>query len=243
MNTTKGEKPGLLGHISRTFLAGLLAALPLALTLVVFFWFVEYIHRFLGPKSAFGKMLGSIGLRFVTSEIAAYLIGVIFTLALIYFLGLLVEAGMKNRWHTLVGSVIDRVPLVRSIYTTLNKLMGVLELKDEAELKAMSAVMCHFGGKGGTAVLALMPSPERIHRHGQDYYCVLIPTAPVPFGGAILYVPVDWVEPVDMAFDELFNVYMSMGVTSADYLRPETTTRVDVSAGNSSPQFSPGGPG
>jgi uncharacterized membrane protein len=48
---------------------------------------------------------------------------------------------------------------------------------------------------------------------------VLIPTAPVPFGGAILYVPVDWVEPLDVAFDEMFNIYMSMGATSSDYLQ------------------------
>jgi len=34
----------------------------------------------------------------------------------------------------------------------------------------------------------------------------MIPTAPVPLGGAILYVPVACVEPVDMAVDALVNV-------------------------------------
>jgi len=130
---------------------------------------------------------------------------------------------MKNRWTSLVDSVMDRVPLVRSIYNALKKLMQMLEHKDESELKSMKSVMCHFGGKGGTAVLALMPSPERIRLGDKDYYGVLIPTAPVPFGGAILYVPVDWVEPLDVPFDGLLNIYMSMGATSADYLRPETT--------------------
>ncbi len=45
----------------------------------------------------------------------------------------------------------------------------------------------------------------------------MIPTAPVPFGGAILYIPVEWVETADIAFDGLLNIYMSMGVTSSDY--------------------------
>ena len=38
MMTMTSEKPGVLRHISRTFLAGLLAALPLTLTLAVIVW-------------------------------------------------------------------------------------------------------------------------------------------------------------------------------------------------------------
>lgn len=222
----------MLKRISRTFLSGLLATLPLVLTLAVIVWLVEFFYKFLGPESAFGKMLGSIEYQFVTSEIIAYLIGIIGTLALIFILGVLLEAGLKNRWNALVDNLINRVPLVRTIYTALKRLMDMFDPKESSELKAMSSVMCHFGGKGGTAVLALMPSAERISLNDQDYYGVLIPTAPVPFGGAILYVPVEWVEPVDMAFDGLFNVYMSMGATSADYLK-STKPHVDLSGDKS----------
>jgi len=75
--------------------------------------------------------------------------------------------------------------------------------------------MCFFGEKeGGTGVLALLTSPEKINMNGVDYFSIMIPTAPVPFGGAILFVPVDWVEHVDIEFDGLLNIYMSMGITS-----------------------------
>jgi uncharacterized membrane protein len=135
-------------------------------------------------------------------------------------LGVLVEAGIKNRWQSLLDSVLNRVPLVSTIYNALNKLTRMFELKDESGMKSMSAVMCHFGGKGnGTVVLALLTTPESIHLNGHDYYAIMIPTAPVPFGGAILYMPVEWVEPADLAFDGLLNIYMSMGVTSSDYFR------------------------
>ena len=224
MTSTADHKPSILRRILRPFLSGLLAALPLALTLAILFWLVEFVHRVLGPDSSFGMMLRSIGLKFAASDLLAYLLGVVATLALIYFLGLLVEAGMKNRWNALVDNIMNRVPLVSKVYNALKKLVRMFELTDQPELKAMSTVMCHFGGKGGTAVLALMPSPERIRMHEREYYGVLIPTAPVPFGGAILYVPAEWVEPMDMAFDELFNVYMSMGATSTDYLHREASS-------------------
>ncbi len=217
----------MLKRISRTFLTGLLAALPLALTLAVIVWLAEFFQKFLGPESAFGKMLGSFGYQFVTSELIAYLIGVIGTLALIYILGVFLEAGLKKGWDALIDKLIYRVPLVRSIYNALKKLMDMIDPKENSKLKAMSSVMCHFGGKGGIAVLALMPSSERVSLNDQDYYGVLIPTAPVPFGGAILYVPIEWVEPVDMAFEGLLNVYMSMGATSADYLK-STKPKVDI---------------
>ena len=224
MNASSGKRPGLFKSIFRTFLAGLLAALPLVLTVTAIIWLAEFIHRFLGPSSGFGQILEKIGLRFVTPEASAYAIGVVVVLASIYFLGVFVEAGMKNRLQLLIDTVLNRVPLVRTLYNAITKITKMFESKDEADIKSMSAVMCHFGGKGeGSAVLALLTSPKPIHMNDRDYYSVMIPTAPVPFGGAILYVPVEWVESAGMSFDGLLNVYMSMGVTSAEYLhkKPE----------------------
>ena len=218
------NRTGVFNRLSKTFIAGLLAALPLALTLAVIVWLVDFIHHFMGPRSAFGKLWKSIGLQFISSETAAYIIGVIATLILIFLLGLLVQTGMKYRWQAMVDGIMESLPLVRTIYNALSKLMRMFDQKEEADMKAMTAVMCHFGGKGGTAVLALMPSPEIIRLNGHEYHAVLLPTAPVPFGGAILYVPVAWVEPVDIEFDGLFNIYMSMGATSADYLHKRVSS-------------------
>ena len=221
MGLSEQVDSGLLKRISRTFIAGLLAALPLALTLAVIVWLAEFNQRFLGPKSAVGQVLGSLGLRFVSSEVTAYLIGVVLTLLIIYLVGVMVEAGLRNRWQFLIDALVHRIPLVRTVYNAVSRLMQMFEPRGESDLKAMSTVLCHLGGKGGTAVLALMPSPDSIILDGQAYKAVLIPTAPVPFGGAILYLPADWVEPADFAFDGLLNIYMSMGATSADYFQRE----------------------
>jgi uncharacterized membrane protein len=190
-------------------------------------WVVEFLRGFLGPKSFFGRLLEKIGLNFVTTNWAAYLIGLAATLTLIYFLGVLVEAGMKNRWHALIDGVMQRLPLVRTIYNAAKRLIGMLGRQDNADLKTMSPVICHFGGAGGTAVLALMPSSEVISINGRDHHAVMIPTAPVPFGGALLFLPVEWVEPANFAVDGLVDVYMSMGVTSADYLNLGPLERAD----------------
>ncbi len=83
----------------------------------------------------------------------------------------------------------------------------------------MSPVWCFFGGKGA-AVLALAPSAQPIEIDGQGYLAVLVPTAPVPFGGALIYVPAAWVRPADIGVDKLTAIYVSMGITPPPTPRP-----------------------
>jgi uncharacterized membrane protein len=35
----------------------------------------------------------------------------------------------------------------------------------------------------------------------------------VPFGGALLYVPTEWVRPANIGVDALTGIYVSMGIT------------------------------
>jgi uncharacterized membrane protein len=54
--------------------------------------------------------------------------------------------------------------------------------------------------------------------NGEPYLGVLVPTAPVPVGGALIYVPRTWVQPAAVGMDGLTSIYVSMGVTSAQHL-------------------------
>ncbi|MHC5016319.1 MAG: DUF502 domain-containing protein, partial [Planctomycetota bacterium] len=113
---------------------------------------------------------------------------------------------------------LSHVPIVRTVYDAARKIGMMLEPRDKDELKTMTPVLCNFGGPGGTAIPAFMPSPEVLSINGRDYRVVMIPTAPIPFGGAIFCVPAEWVTPMNCGIDGLFNIYMSMGVTMKDYM-------------------------
>jgi uncharacterized membrane protein len=47
---------------------------------------------------------------------------------------------------------------------------------------------------------------------------VLVPTAPVPVGGGLLFVPEDWVTPAGLSVEAVTSVYVSMGVTAPQHL-------------------------
>jgi uncharacterized membrane protein len=79
-------------------------------------------------------------------------------------------------------------------------------------------VLCRFGQDTGALFLALLPTPERFEINGVEYHAVIIPTAPVPIGGGLIFVPADSVHPADVSIEALMSIYVSMGVTAPQFL-------------------------
>ena len=219
-----GGYVGLRRHLQpviTTWLTGLLAVLPLVRTLVLLGWAVGIVNRFLGPSSLFGRSFTVFGDWFAAHPMVAWLIGTLLTLGLIYLLGLLVRSRLKAPFKSMLDNTMRRIPLVGSVYTLAERFVSVIGDRQQADIAAMSPVWCFFGGDG-VAVLGLLPNPEPIELHGRMYLTVLVPTAPIPVGGGLLYVPAEWVKPAEIGIDTLTSVYLSMGITPP---RPNTVAR------------------
>ena len=206
-----------MGRILRTFLAGVLALLPIAVTVFVTAWIASLIAGYAGPDSLVGRLIiglgASVGLDISPSSTAAYLIGLAIILGAIFALGLLVESGLRSFILNSLDWLIMRIPLISNIYDLSKRFVSLVDRGDQGDLKSMRPVWCFFGGEGGAAVLGLMPSPEPVLIGEHSYLGLLVPSAPVPFGGALIYVPSDWVKPAEGGVERLMNVYVSMGVT------------------------------
>lgn len=202
-----------MSRIGRVFLTGLLAALPLLLTIFITAWLLALINRYLGPSSAFGSLLISLGLGGEASELVTYLIGLGIIIVAIYALGLIVHSRLGAWIAALFDRVIRRIPLISNVYDVSSRFVSIVDTGSGDSIKSMSPAWCFFGGKPGAAVLALVPSKTPLSIGGEDYLGILVPSAPVPVGGALIYVPVAWIEPAEVGIDELMSVYVSMGIT------------------------------
>ena len=114
----------------RIFATGALAALPLAATLFIFAWAANVLVRWLGPESAVGRLMVSIGLGVGGSEVVGYVLGVACVAALVFGLGLLVETGLQRGLATAVNALVERIPLVRSVYDLLRKVVALFAQRD-----------------------------------------------------------------------------------------------------------------
>lgn len=205
-------------HLLSTFLTGLLAALPLVATVAVFVWAAQLLYAWLGPGSLFGRLLVAIGFGGPGSEAAAYLVGMLVVLVGIFALGLLVQTRLRGVLARTFNDLMQRIPVVRTVYDLAKKFVGLLAQRDSNQTRSMRPVWLHFGGVGGAAVLGLLSTPEPVLVGGQPYLAVLVPTAPVPVGGGLLYVPEAWVTPAEIGVDGLTSIYVSMGITSGQVL-------------------------
>ncbi|QEG35437.1 DUF502 domain-containing protein [Bythopirellula goksoeyrii] len=217
----------LTQRLCQSFLTGLLGFLPLVLTLAVLAWLVVFLHDLVGPKSEFGKILSSAGFNFVACETVAYLVGLIGTFALVYGFGLLIESGKARSYQGLFENAMNRVPLVGSVYDASKQLTSMFDRNNE-DVKGMQPVFCSFGGEGGTVLLALLPSPKTVRIGDRDYHIVIVPTAPVPFGGALICVPIDCVEPAGCSLEGMVNVFMTMGVSAPSCLGAGTQEKPPI---------------
>ncbi len=206
-----------LQGLFRPFVAGVIALLPIGLTVAIVVWLATVVHGLVGPSSSLGRMLKQIGWDFGTSDAGAYLGGVAFAVVLIYLFGLSVQAGLKNVWQRWSDKLLSRVPLVSTVYDAAKKVVDMMEPQDNVELQSMTPVLCSFGGQWGTGFPAFMPTSEVFMIQDKAFHVVLIPTAPIPFGGAVLCVPKEWVRPLKCGVDGLLNMYMSMGATLPKY--------------------------
>jgi len=201
-----------LNRIARVFLAGCLAILPLVITAFALAWVVSFLKDAIGPQTSIGRLLSSLGAG-VGVTVAPYVVGVLVLLIAIYVLGLVVESRIGPWLVAAFERLVARIPLVSKVYDLTKRFTSIVDGKDGGQLGSMSPVWCFFGGEPGAAVLALLPSAAAVRIGDHEYVGILVPSAPVPVGGALVYVPKGWIRPAEGGVDELMTVYLSMGVT------------------------------
>lgn len=205
--------------LTRLFMSGLLAILPLVLTVAIIGWVANFLRSYLGPETMVGELIRSLGVQLDGNAqgTAAYLLGVVVVVSALIGLGILFELGAKKIYQATLEWVMRKIPLVGNLYGSLRQLIELFDKSEQTELKAMSVVYCYFGSLEGSGVLALMPSSEVIEIEGRKHHVVIIPTAPVPFGGGLIFFPIEHVRRVEMTVDQFVSIYVSMGVTTPEF--------------------------
>jgi uncharacterized membrane protein len=204
------------------FLTGLFFLAPILLTVVVLDWLAGYLTAAVGPESFIGQAIASGGSFVLGGEEAAiaFWAGLAVVLVLIALLGLLVQTRLRRRLEQGFDRFIDRVPVLRSVYRPIAQLVRLLGPQSGAgNLEGMRVVAVRFGE--ATESLALLVSPELFDVGGQPRQLVLLTTAPVPVGGALLFVPPTNVVPVEgLSVEDFIKFFVSVGTVRPSGLKP-----------------------
>jgi len=207
--------------VATAFLTGLAFLAPILLTAIVLTWVFGQFIAFVGPDSIVGQLLTAGGRLFIadgSNPLLSFAVGVGLLVSVITALGFVVRDKAKQVLEEAVDGAIGRIPLLGNIYRPVAQLVRGMSGNRADEMSSMAVCRVVFGG--GIETVAFLASSETFDLGGGPCKLVLIPTAPVPIGGALLMVAVDKVHIIpDMKFDDLAKLYLTMGMTPPPQMR------------------------
>lgn len=200
----------MIRRVLTPFATGLLFLAPVLVTIIILNWLSGYLIAALGPETPLGLLLGQAGMFFTPSPLAAFWAGLGMAAVLVWLIGLAVQTRFRPQLEGGLDGLLSRIPGLGALYRPLAQFVRMMGSSPGGEMSGMSVVSVSFGDH--VEALALLTSPK-LHDFGQGpRYLILIPTAPVPVGGGMLFVEASRVKPVpSMGVDDLAKLYVTMG--------------------------------
>ncbi len=209
---------GLVGHVRRSLLTGILIILPLVVTIWLFALVLRPVQRFATPPVV--ALLHVVGLDTALdlpgAGVGTALLGLLLTFVFIYLVGVL---GSNIIGRTLVKKMDDlalSIPLVKSIYGSARQLVETFY--STADRTFESVVLIQYP-RQGIYTIGLVTAPtdgELRERVPGDAVNVFVPTTPNPTSGVLVMARRDELEYLDMSVEEALRFVVSGGIVSPE---------------------------
>lgn len=212
-------KRTLIGHRMRNYLlAGIIVAAPISITLFIVWHVVRYfdatVTQFIpahyNPETYLPFSLPGIGILII--------------MLLLILIGWL-AAGLVGRSIMGFGErLVDRTPIVRSIYGTLKQLFETVLTQSSRSFREV--VLIEYPRRGIWSLAFVTGEArgevERVLEPG--LISVFVPTTPIPAYGFMMFVPRAEVIPLDMPVEDGMKLVISGGIVVPPDRRPVTIT-------------------
>ncbi len=202
--------------LRRYLITGLLAWVPLGVTIFIIKFFGSYLSGLVSLLPAAWQPDHLIG--FHIPGLSA-IIGIIVVLVVLFFTGFIASNFFGRYLLSLGDDLLEHIPLVRSIYSTAKQISDTMFSKKGKAFRKV--VMIRYPQKD-TWSLAFLTSDslgELNVKAPRPLISVFIPTTPNPTSGFLILVPPEDVIELDMSVDEAFKMIVSLGVIVPPYPR------------------------
>lgn len=217
----KPHRPGLFAHLRAAFLTGLVVVAPIGLTAYVIWtvigwvdgWVLTFVPSGYHPDALINRFLGyedPANQIHINLRGAGVVIFLIFTVVVGWIAKGLVGRSMI-RW---AESLVDRTPIVRSIYNGVKQIAETVFAQSEASFE--KACLIEYPRKGIWAIgfVSTRAKGEVAARTPVDegLLSVFVPTTPNPTSGFLLFFPEHDVILLDMSVEDAAKLVISAGL-------------------------------
>ena len=196
-------------RIWRTFLSGLATVLPVGITVYVGWWLLQQAEALFG---GFARLLLPVG-WYVPG------IGVVLAAALVFLVGAFLNAWLFSRLVGLGEGLIQRIPVVKTVYTGLRDLLHFLS-RERGETSLQRVVSVELQPE--VQVIGFVTDddaarsvPELARDREDPLVSVYLPMG-YQVGGYTLYLPASRLRPLDLSIEQAMRVVLTAGINRAE---------------------------
>lgn len=200
-----------VGHKVSTLRKWLVAGILVWAPLVITFWVINAVIGFMDktilllppsyrPEAIFGFNIPGLG--------------AVLAIVVVLLTGALVANFLGRKLISMGESVLNRIPLVRSVYSAVKQVIETFVSQDSRSFRQVVLVEYPRKDCWSLAFLAGDPVGEVQDKTAQKVITVFVPTAPNPTSGFVIMVPEYEIIPLEMSVEEGFRMVISLGVVT-----------------------------
>ncbi len=198
--------------VSRYMITGVFTVIPILVTWIIFQFLFNLLSEIGTPAiKVLADIFPSVA-DWVTNPWFLSIIGVIFTLVVLYLLGLIATFVIGKRIIETFDYLINKLPVVKTIYGSIKKLVVTLQQKPK---DAQRVVLIEFPSAPMKTV-GLLTQILTDEDTGEKLAAVYVPTTPNPTSGYLEIIPLDKLISTNWSLDEAMTFIMSGGAVAPD---------------------------
>ena len=209
------RRRGLLARFRANFLTGLVVVAPIGFTLWLIWtvtgwidgWVLPFVPAAYQPERFLRQIFGE------DTAIDVRGVGVVLFLLFTVFVGWIAKGIMGRSLISWGESLVDRMPVVRSIYNGVKQVAETV--LSQTESKFDKACLIEYPRKGIWAIgfVSTAAKGEVLDKLPDDeVMTVFLPTTPNPTSGFLLYLPKRDVNFLDMSVEDAAKLVISAGL-------------------------------
>ena len=210
-------------RLRRYLVAGILVWAPLAVTYLLLKFAVNIMDRTLRwipapyrPEVLLQQLLGADNPVHIPG------LGIILALSVLLLTGVLAANFVGRAFVGGWESLMDRIPVVRSIYSAAKNFAEIVFSDSSQSFKNVLLIEYPRKGLYSLAFQTATELGEVQGRTGEEVVCCFVPTTPNPTSGSIIIVPKKDITVLDMDVDEALKMIISLGVVVPTWRNDKT---------------------
>ena len=193
---------GRLHTLRTTLLAGVTVIAPLWITGAVLLWLFNAADRFSRP------LVRPVAALFGDADWYHRGVGFVLTFLIVWGVGLVTRNVLGRRLVQDAREALERLPVVRTIYSPVQKLMETMTSPDRGGFKQ---VILFEYPRRGLWTLGFVAGEVPAEGEPESANSVFIPTAPNPTTGFMLIIPKRDLRITNLTVEEAFQMIVSAG--------------------------------